>query len=83
MTNQGTSAQEVRRTLSALQRFPGDPSVQAKAVELHTILEEELLKLRAEVPDPNVVVTFPEPGKQELFNQLRDAREALSKKNRR
>jgi hypothetical protein len=76
----GIQPREIQSVLTALEQHKGDPAVYAKLLEMHSQLEEEYLKLKAEFPDSTGANISFEPVKQSLFEQVLEARKNIPRR---
>jgi hypothetical protein len=76
----GIQPREIKNVLTVLEQHKGDPAVYAKLLEMHSQLEEEYLKLKAEFPDSmGANISFDQP-KQDLYEKVLEARKNIPKR---
>lgn len=76
----GIQPREIQSLLNAVSLYKGDPAVEAKLIEMHSMLEEEYLKLKSEFPDSTGAnIVFP-GNKQDLYLKVVEARKNLPKR---
>lgn len=78
MTTTGILPERMKKVIAGYEKFKGDPSMEARVVEMYAVLEDEFMRLRAAAPEASVdSIRFENPEKHALYLKLGEIRKSL------